>query len=136
VTIIGGDIQGCQLADFLVERRREVTVLESSKSLAAGVAIPRRWRLLQDLRNHGVVMLTGVKFEEITQAGVSITNQEGRRLTIEADSIILTEVIQSNDELLLSLAGRVSQIYPVGDCARLSLIEGAIAGGMIIGTKV
>jgi len=136
VTIIGGDIQGCQLAEFLVERRRKVTVLESSKSLAAGVAIPRRWRLLQDLRNHGVVMLTGVKFEEITQAGVSITDKEGQRLTIEADSIILTEVIQSNDELLLSLAGRVSQVYPVGDCARLGLIEGAIADGMIIGAKV
>jgi 2,4-dienoyl-CoA reductase-like NADH-dependent reductase (Old Yellow Enzyme family) len=50
VAIIGGDMVACELAKFLVERGREVTILESSTDMAIEMAIGRRWNFLPRLR--------------------------------------------------------------------------------------
>jgi 2,4-dienoyl-CoA reductase (NADPH2) len=60
VAIIGGDMVACELANFLLERGREVTILESSTDMAIEMAIGRRWNFLPHLRDSGVVMLKNV----------------------------------------------------------------------------
>ena len=36
VVIIGGGIQGCELAEFLVKRNRKVTIVDSADALGTG----------------------------------------------------------------------------------------------------
>ncbi|MCK4697835.1 MAG: FAD-dependent oxidoreductase, partial [Dehalococcoidia bacterium] len=60
VAIIGGDMVACELAKFLVERGREVTILESSTDMAIEMAIGRRWNFLPRLREAGVAILKNV----------------------------------------------------------------------------
>ena len=98
VVIIGGDLVGCELAEFLAERGKTVTVLESGKSMAPEMAIPLKWRLMDQLRQMGVAMLTRVKYEEITPDGVVITDKEGKRQTIAADTVILAAGVKPNLE--------------------------------------
>lgn len=129
ITIIGGDLVGCELAEFLVERGRKVTILESRQEMAAEMSIPNRWRLMPRLRQGGVTMLTGVNYEEITPKGVIITTQEGERQTIEADTVVLAGGMEPNVALSQAIEGKVPQIYLVGDCTELRLIRGAIADG-------
>ncbi|MGO1502649.1 MAG: FAD-dependent oxidoreductase, partial [Marinobacter sp.] len=46
VVIVGGGLVGLELAEFLIERGRTVTVLEPGVSLGSELAIVRRWRVL------------------------------------------------------------------------------------------
>ena len=136
VVIMGGDLVGCQMAEFLVERGRKVTILESQPGLAADMSIPSRWRVMAALRQSGVNMITEVKYEEITEEGVIITTKEGERQTMEADTVILAEDLQPNVELFQAIEGKVRQVYRAGDSAEPRLITGAIADGTSIGVKI
>lgn len=129
VAIIGGDMVACELAKFLVERGREVTILESSTDMAIEMAIGRRWNFLPRLREAGVTILKNVDFEEITPHGVNITDGEGKKRAIAADTVVLAGGMEPNQELSQQIEGRVPQIHLVGDCSELRLIHGAVEDG-------
>ena len=129
VAIIGGDMVACELAKFLVERGREVTILESSTDMAIEMAIGRRWNFLPRLREAGVAILKNVDFEEITPHGVNITDGEGKKQAIAADTVVLAGGMEPNQALSQQIEGRVPQIHLVGDCSELRLIHGAIEDG-------
>ncbi len=129
VAIIGGDMVSCELAKFLVERGREVTILESSTDMAIEMAIGRRWNFLPRLREAGVTMLKNVEFEGITPHGVNITDSEGKKQAIAADTVVLAGGVEPNQALSQQIEGRVPQIHLVGDCSELRLIHGAVEDG-------
>ncbi len=129
VAIIGGDMVACELAKFLVERGREVTILESSTDMAIEMAIGRRWNFLPRLREAGVAILKNVDFEGITPHGVNITDGEGKKQAIAADTVVLAGGMEPNKALLQQIEGRVPQIHLVGDCSELRLIHGAVEDG-------
>lgn len=129
VAIIGGDMVACELAKFLVERGREVTILESSTDMAIDMSIGRRWNFLPRLREAGVAMLKNVDFEEITPRGVNITDSEGEKQAIAADTVVLAGGMEPNKALLQQIEGKVPQIHLVGDCSELRLIHGAVEDG-------
>ena len=58
IVVIGGDLVGLELAEFLVERGRTVKVLEPSGSLGPNLSIVRRSRVVHMLKEHGVELLT------------------------------------------------------------------------------
>jgi 2,4-dienoyl-CoA reductase (NADPH2) len=129
VIIIGGDIQGCELAEFLVKRRRKVTIVESGDRIGNGLVENTRTRLLWWLSRKGALMLTGVQYMEITEKGLNIINVDGKRQTIDGDTIIPSLPLKTNEELMKDVAGRVPEIYAIGDCASPGLILEAIGDG-------
>ncbi|MDM8000570.1 MAG: FAD-dependent oxidoreductase [Dehalococcoidia bacterium] len=135
VTVIGGDLVAIEVAEFLVQRGREVTVVSGLRSMAPEMALPRRWRVLKDLREHGVIMINRVKYEEITDRGVVIADKKGNRQTIEADTVVLAEGITANPALFQQLQARLPEVYQAGDCADVRLIQGAIEDGARLAIK-
>jgi NADPH-dependent 2,4-dienoyl-CoA reductase/sulfur reductase-like enzyme len=129
VAIIGGDMVACELAKFLVERGREVTILESSTDMAIEMAIGRRWNFLPQLREMGVAMLKNVDIEEITPHGVNITDGEGKKQAIAADTVVLAGGMEPNQTLSQHIEGKVPRIHLIGDCSELRLIHGAVEDG-------
>ncbi len=125
VAIIGGGLVGVELAAFLSERGREVTVLEEGNNLAVEMALPRRWRVLYTLREHGVRLLTEVRVEAVTDAGV-VYSHGGERQTVAADSVILAAGVTENRSLAETLAGLGLEVHLLGDCRRVGYIEGAL----------
>jgi 2,4-dienoyl-CoA reductase (NADPH2) len=136
VVIIGGAIQSCQLAEFLVKRGRKVTIVDTAEELGEGLIPERKNRLFLWFRKKGVTSMSGVKLGEITDKGLTITTKEGERLTIEADSILPAMPLAPNTELLKSLEGKVPEIYPIGDCKEPGLIPDAIAAGWQVANKI
>ena len=57
VVVIGGGLVGAELTEFLVERGRNVTVVEEGEKFALEMAHPRRWRVLYELRESGVELV-------------------------------------------------------------------------------
>jgi 2,4-dienoyl-CoA reductase (NADPH2) len=136
VVVIGGELHGCEVAEFLVRRKRKVTIVEASEVLGKGV-IDFRLGLLMDWFNRkGVTIMTGVKSMEITDRGVVITTKEGKKETIEADSIVHTSPLTPNISLFESLKGKVPEVYAIGDCKEPRLIVDAIAEGWQIARRI
>jgi 2,4-dienoyl-CoA reductase (NADPH2) len=137
VVIIGGAIQGCELAEFLIKRGRRVTIVDTAEELGDNV-IPELTRtlLFNWLAKKDVSMLSGVKYEEITDRGLTVITREGVQQTITADTIVPALPLTSNVELLKTIEGKVPEIYTIGDCKEPRLMVDAIADGSRIGRAI
>ncbi len=129
VVIIGGGIQGCELAEFLVKRGRKVTIVDIAEALGEGMGAVNSFCLFEWLSEKGVTMMPGVKYQGVTGKGLSIIDGDGKSRLIEADTIVTAMPLKPNTELLKALEGTVPEIYPIGDCAEPRLIIDAVADG-------
>ncbi|MEJ2740715.1 MAG: FAD-dependent oxidoreductase, partial [Dehalococcoidia bacterium] len=126
VVIIGGGIHGLELSEFLIKRGRNVTIVESSDRLGEGMVDVFLVHLTLWFERKGIPAMTGVKYEEITDKGLTITTKEGERKTLEADTIIPALPLGPNTELADKFQGKVSEVYAIGDCKDPLLIADAI----------
>ncbi len=136
VVVIGGDLVAVELAEFLVERGRKVTMVSTERSMAPEMSIARRWRVLTGLRQHGVVMHNKARYQEFTDKGVVFSDKEKKIQTIPADTVVIAEGIQNNPGLFQALEGKLPDLYQAGDCANVRLILGAIEDGATIAMKI
>jgi pyruvate/2-oxoglutarate dehydrogenase complex dihydrolipoamide dehydrogenase (E3) component len=113
-----------------------VTIVEEGEVLGKGVIDFRLGLLLDWFQKKGVTMMTGVKSIEIIDKGLSITTREGKKETIEADSIVHTSPLAPNISLFESLKGKVPEVYAIGDCKEPRLIVDAIAEGWQIARRI
>jgi len=133
VAIIGGGLVGVELAEFLVDRGREVVVLEEGPSLGRELSIVRRWRVLDTLRQHGVALHTKVKVDAIDKKALRYTDAEGQQHTLAADSVVLAVGARPDDSLARALEAAGVPVSAVGDGAQIGYIEGAVKSGMLAG---
>ncbi|MFC1961693.1 FAD-dependent oxidoreductase [Chloroflexota bacterium] len=136
VVIIGGNMAGCQLADFLLARGRKVTIVEPSSRLAGEMEAIPRYVLTSRLAQSGVVMLRGIQCEAITDRGLEIINPEKKHQTIEADTIVFNTALSAETKLLEALKGKVPGIYLAGDSHGTNVIIDAIRDGYRIGNSI
>ena len=129
VVILGGGIQGIELAEFLVKRGKEVTVTETSGEWGAGLVYITKERLLSWLAEKGCTLLSGVKYKAITDRGLILITNEGTIQTIDADTILPALELRPNTEFFESLKGQVPEIYLIGDAREGHLIMDAIHEG-------
>jgi 2,4-dienoyl-CoA reductase (NADPH2) len=130
VVIIGGGIQGCELAEFLTFRGRKVTIVDTAQNMGSGMVDVLMNHLFLWFKKKGVIMISGVKeYVEITPAGLTIIGKDGKKVTLEADSIIPALPMTPNPGLFNSLKGKAAEIYAVGDCKEPLLIADATGSG-------
>ena len=131
VIVIGGAIQGCELAEFLTKQGREVTVVEAKSMIGEGMVDALLSNLLTWFKKKRVTLISGVKeYVEITDKGLTIISSDGKKQIIEADSIVTALPLTPNDEMLNGLKSKVSEVYAVGDCREPLLIADAIGTGL------
>ena len=136
VVIIGGGIQGCELAEFLVKRGRKVTIVDSADALGEGMIRHLKYQLFWWFRKKGVVMMPRVEPLAVTEKGLTVLTRQGYKQTIEADTVVPAIPMRPNRELFKSLQGKVPEIYAVGDCSNPRLIADAIADGWRVGNSI
>jgi 2,4-dienoyl-CoA reductase (NADPH2) len=129
VVVIGGGLEGCQLAEFLVKRGRKVTIVEASEQLGKGLLSDDPDRLFKWFAKKGVTTLAHVQYREITDVGLVVATKDGERRTIAADTIITALPLQPGSDIMKGLAGKVAEIHRIGDCREPGYMYDAIADG-------
>lgn len=129
VVLIGGLMQGAEVAEFLVKRGRQVVMTDTSEQLGLGMLEINRTRLLNWLTEKGVSLLAGVIYEKITNEGVTLTTKEGRRMTIQADTVMVVSVPVADHSLYRELKTLVPEVYEIGDCHNPGMIVDAVEAG-------
>lgn len=114
-----------------------MTIVDTAKETGDGLLETFvKPHLLIWLDGKGVTMMPGVKYEEITDKGLTITTKGGKKQTIEADTIVTAMPLLPNTELLKSLDGIVPEVYAICDCREPHLIVDAIAEGSRIARAI
>jgi 2,4-dienoyl-CoA reductase (NADPH2) len=136
VVIIGGGIHGLQIATFLIKRGRKVTIVDKDEEMGKGIVLTYKFRVFYWLEQKKVPLYSGVKYEGITDKGLTITTKAGEKKTLAADAIIPALPMAPDTELVKSLQGTAPEIYQIGDCGDPALIVDAIADGFRIGRTI
>lgn len=127
VVVIGGGLVGVELAEFLAERGRVVTVLEGTSQFGAELPVVRRWRVLHQLRHELHVRLhAGVTDVAIDRDAVAYTTVHGQRRRVGADHVIVAQGASGDTTLADALRGGAAEVYAIGDCTGVGYLEGAI----------
>jgi len=126
VVIIGGELVGIELAEFLNERGRTVTVIEEAPRLGKGLTLVRRMRILSELAEHGVELCGGASGVAIGAEAVSFTDQSGEVRSVSADTVIVAMGATGDLSLAESLRGAGFAVTAIGDANGVGYIEGAM----------
>ena len=118
VVIIGGGMVGCETGHYLAKQGKTVTIIEILKRMANDMFIMTRRRLMDELRNRKVGMLTSATCEEINEGSVLVATAEGTKETIPAETVIIAVGYKANDRLYKALEGKVPEIHCIGNSAK------------------
>ena len=130
IVVIGADLPGVEAAEFLTKRGKEVTIVDDVPAPFEGVDIQWLLKLAFPggyLERKGIRVVPGVKFNEISKDGVSITTPDGKTETIPCDSVLVVNKHKKNDKLAKELKGKVKEIHVIGDAMsdKLGYVYGA-----------
>jgi len=129
VVVVGGGLVGLELAEYLAERGRHVTVLEEGQHLGLPMAMPRRWTAVREAREHGVVLVREARLMSISCDSVRY-HVGDERFDVGADNVIVACEVRADASLADELSARGLNVRLVGDAAEVGYIEGAIHGAM------
>jgi 2-enoate reductase len=136
VVIIGGGEGGSELAWFLAEKGKKVTIVEMLGAVAMDMNLFSRLYLLDKLGALGVNMVVDTTVRRITDKGVVAIDAEGKRRVIEADTVILATGFSPNRELEGKLKSAAPEVYAIGDCVKPGKIEGAIGAAWRVALQI
>jgi 2,4-dienoyl-CoA reductase-like NADH-dependent reductase (Old Yellow Enzyme family)/NADPH-dependent 2,4-dienoyl-CoA reductase/sulfur reductase-like enzyme len=128
IVIIGGELVGCELAEFLLERGREITIVGEAPRFGGGLLLVRRMRLLAELREHGAALFPGASQIGIGDRNVRFADSGGVNRIVEADHVVVAMGAHGDSALADALRSAGLDVVEVGDGTGVSYIEGAIRG--------
>ncbi len=127
VAIVGGDLVAVELAEFLADRGRSVTVLDAGRELAPEVGWKRKTEHMHRLDRLGVTVHVRATVQRIVGTGLEFTPYGGTTRLLAADSVVLAGEAQADLTLYDALRARLPGIAveAIGDATGLGLIRKA-----------
>jgi pyruvate/2-oxoglutarate dehydrogenase complex dihydrolipoamide dehydrogenase (E3) component len=146
VLIIGGDLVGCETAEFLADKGKQVTVARRSRFMADKMNPDMRMILVDRLRQKGVRLVPNVQYMKATDTGLGIHVRGGvtsmaeiaadAMKNIVADTIVLAAGSTPNTDLAQALEGKVPEVHSIGDCVEPRRILEAIREGWKVALEI
>ena len=133
--VVGGGSVGCEVANFLAQQGKAVTVVEMLDAVATDIHSMVRVALLEELNKHGVKILTGVKFEAVTGEGVEAVDRESRKVRVKADTVVFAVGARARDQLAKDLKGKID-LRIIGDAKQPRRIRDAISEGYVTAYEI
>ncbi|MDX2355940.1 NAD(P)/FAD-dependent oxidoreductase [Dietzia sp. PP-33] len=134
VVVIGGSLVGLELAEFLAERGRRVTLLHEDQQLGLPLAMPRRWTAVRRAREHGVAIHRRVTVTRITESGVEWADRKGTASSAPADMVIYADGTTASAPLADQLREAGVDCEVIGDAGEVGYIHGAIHSAWKVAT--
>jgi len=132
IIVCGGNAIGCETAHFLAKRKNSVTIVEMLDSIGADIEATCMSGLKDELAQNQVNIITGAKVEAITDRGVTVSDSEGNRTVLQMDIAVLALGVEPVNGLAAALAGKVKELYIIGDAKKPAKIHDAIADAFIL----
>jgi 2,4-dienoyl-CoA reductase-like NADH-dependent reductase (Old Yellow Enzyme family)/thioredoxin reductase len=135
VVVVGGGRIGCEVAEFLSERYKDVIILEMLEEIGNDIGLSLRPTIIERLRAAGIQIETGIRIVEITEKGVGGL-RNGKSEFFNAGTIVIAVGMKSERRLVEEIQGIVPEMHVVGDCIEPRKIREAITDGYSVGLKL
>jgi 2,4-dienoyl-CoA reductase-like NADH-dependent reductase (Old Yellow Enzyme family)/thioredoxin reductase len=137
VIVVGAGLVGLETADFLVEKGKEVIILEMLDTMAADTGNANRIYFEDRFAEKGVEILLSARVIEIDKEGV-LYNQKGWiKKILRVDSVVLATGVMANNSLWNVIRGKKkAKLFRVGDCMRARNAMEAIYEGSKIAREI
>jgi 2,4-dienoyl-CoA reductase-like NADH-dependent reductase (Old Yellow Enzyme family)/thioredoxin reductase len=139
VVIIGGNMLGCEVAEFIAEQGNIVSVIKMrpGAAMAEDCEPTNRRGLLDALQECRVNMISGYRLEGLTVDGVKLVHRDtGEERTLEAELIVLALGSKPERDLVDDLKKMDVDFFLIGDCQQPRNIRQAIYEGALIGRQL
>jgi 2,4-dienoyl-CoA reductase-like NADH-dependent reductase (Old Yellow Enzyme family)/thioredoxin reductase len=139
VVVIGGNMLGCEVAEFMADQGNIVSVIKMrpGAAMAEDCEPTNRRGLLDSLQECRVNLLSGFKVEGLTGDGVKVVQRDsGEERTLEAETIVLALGATPERSLVDDLKKEEIEFYPIGDCRGPNNIRQAIYDGALVGRQI
>ena len=139
VVVIGGNMLGCEVAEFMADQGNLVSVIKMrpGAEMAEDCEPTNRRGLLDSLQECRVSFLSGFKVTGLTGAGVKVVQRDsGEERTLEAETIVLALGATPERSLVDDLKKEEIEFHPIGDCRQPKNIRQAIYEGALVGRQL
>ena len=128
LAIIGGGVVGCEVAVYLAQEGKKVTVIEMlSRVLNDMVHVhANREMLVKMLEENNITIFTDTALDEVTESGVRVVDKNFNKREIPADTVIIATGFVSHDNFYEALRDKVEEVYRIGDCVKPGNIVDAV----------
>lgn len=127
VVIVGGGLVGTELALYLEQEGRQVTIIEMlPQLLASGKTVPimNRMYLIDAIRLSGIKVCLNCKLLRVEKDG-AVVDYEGKEQKILADTVVVAAGFKERNSLYDELKSEMD-VYNIGDSRTVSNIKNAI----------
>jgi len=126
--VVGGGMVGCEVALWLAQQGKGVTIVEMLPELmtATHVPHPNRIMLLDLLKLRGVEALTDHCLLEVTDEGAVLMSGTSGKREVKADTVVLSVGLRPNRDLYDALRGNVPNLHLIGDARKAHNIMNSI----------
>lgn len=128
VVVVGSGMTGLETAELLAEQGNRVTVIEMAKEIAPGGFLPNVWDVTSRLKKKHVQLKPDRRLLEIKSDRVITSRPNKVREAWEADAVILSLGVRSENQLRTELKER-QRVYTIGDASKTGRIAEAVASG-------
>lgn len=129
VIVIGGGLVGCEIALYLAQNGKKVTIVEILDGVARGMFFVNRMHLLELLASAGAKILTETEVLKIEEQGVLVVDKNGKKSVLEADTIVLAVGLKPEKRLFEALKNKIPEVYSIGDCVEPRKVIDAVWEG-------
>jgi 2,4-dienoyl-CoA reductase (NADPH2) len=125
VAIIGSDVEALQLAAFFARASFAVAVIDEGPQFGRGIPLVLRWRVLADLRKHGVTLLPGAREIRVASGKLTYINAHSQERTIAVGHVLMGKRAPRSLSAYAVLRA-ATPVHEIGDCRELAYIDGAM----------
>ncbi len=132
VLVIGGGSNGCEMADFLIQGRNRISIIEREPYLASDMEKKSRRDLINRLEKAGAHIYTSSEVIEVKPGEAMIRTKKCEMQKIDVDYVIAAVGYTSNHPLYEEAQKVHHAVYLIGDSMQVGSIKEAIAQGEML----
>jgi len=138
VVVVGGSETGTETGMYLAQMGHLVTVLTRQDKLAPDMERVHYYDIVRKAWEHldKFSFITRAATTEIGENSVTYTDENGRSVTIPADSVVISGGMRPLHEEALAFNGSADATFVLGDCVKVANIQKAVSSGYSIASML
>jgi pyruvate/2-oxoglutarate dehydrogenase complex dihydrolipoamide dehydrogenase (E3) component len=129
VAVVGAGGIGAEIADYLSDRGKDVTLIEMRADIAMDIPSHLQYHLLKRLREKDVRILTSTRAIEFRRGTITIQDGMGKRTLKGFDSIVTALGAKPDNRIARALKAKKIKFYTIGDAKEPGEIREALTDG-------
>lgn len=147
VIVVRGASEGCEVAEFLLEMGKNVTIIEKRDALAYDLEVMTGELLIKRIRNDiedwiqpllrkpldskrpAVNVVLNSMVDAITEEGVVVITNKMEKHYLAGKLIVFTMIREPDLSIYNEVEGIVPEVYAIGDCMKPGMVSNAIYQG-------